>query len=400
MIEGLKTKDLFAKIAAIVLALLVWVQVINEQNPMQTRSLNLSLEFMVPSDRVVMSASADRVQVTLEGRANTLNSISPEEFTIPIDLSQVGLGEQSVSVTFEPPEGVHIVDVNPSSVMVDTDIIETRTVSVSIHTRGVPHEDYEVGRPSTSDETVKVMGPKRQVDTVQWAVGEIDVGGATKEVVAMVALSPRDSLSNIPSRVTVDPKEIAVNVPLISRPPAKTVPVHVETKGEPKEGYRLEGTNPRPQFVRIRAPEDVIGQVNALTTRSIEINGRDSTFTYTATLNVPSGVAWIETTQVNVTVNIVEDVIEKTFSDIIVTPKDPMPGLKFTVTPPQVDVVLRGRRDIISKLRPADIEAYVDARDRQPGEYQLRVALTLPQNVDINISDISPMYVTLVLEER
>ncbi len=70
----------------------------------------------------------------------------------------------------EIPAGVKVVELDPSSVTFELDMVSSAQVEVVVEVQGNPSEDYEKGIPMVSVDTVTVRGgAKRYVDKVNRA---------------------------------------------------------------------------------------------------------------------------------------------------------------------------------------------------------------------------------------
>ncbi|HHW18751.1 MAG TPA: hypothetical protein GXX30_07600 [Firmicutes bacterium] len=393
------TNDIVAKVAAVILALIVWVQVFNDKNPLEKRILSLDVEPKNYGDKLVVGLNPQKVNVTIEGRAKTLAEVEKEKPKAIADLTGVEPGESAVSLTVSLPRGVKLLEINPKKVTVTLDVSHTRKVPVIVEVQGDPNEDYTKGIPYSIPQQVEVKGPRTLVDKVQSAVGVVDVTGAVKEVTGVISVVPKDAMGNEVKGVDVDPKEVKVTVPMTALPPAKTVRVHVPVVGTPKSGFKVVGVAVEPEVVKLRADPSIIGSINSLSTKSVDVSGKDASFETVAVLDVPRGVS-VQTYQVRVRVEIAEDIIERTFKDVIVQLLNPAPGLAWQLDPPVVDIVLTGRSDILSRIKAAEIEAYIDADGRpEGGPYELIVVPKVPDSENIRI-DVRPARVKLTLTKR
>ena len=69
--------------------------------------------------------------------------------------------------------------------------------------------------------------------------------------------------------------------------------------------------------MKIRAPEPVLRNIGHISTKPIDVTGKDSTF-HQATLDLPQGVT-VQDGRVLITVEIVEDITTKTYEGVIAT---------------------------------------------------------------------------------
>ncbi len=403
MIEKALSKDVIAKWTAVILAVLMWFQVGSDRNPLETKVINLDLIVAEPPGTVVVSAGPSKVAVTLMGRVRTLARLNPQEVSVAPDLSEVPLGVLSeIPITFDPQvSGIRVLDVSPKVATVELDAVRSKEVAVTIKSRGAPNQEFVAEKPHFQLASAEITGPGRQIDKVQYVMGEIDVGGATADVKASVSLSARDAAGNEVPRVKVEPSACEVTVFLTKRPPAKVVRVTAHTIGVPKSGYRVEGITVAPDSITLRADPEVIAQIDSISANPVDVTGKDSSFTVTRSLKVPDVLDYIEASQVSIYVKIAEDVIQRPFTRLVI-PHNAPPGYKWDVEPREVTVYVNGRRDVVEGISEADIQAYIDAEGRGEGSHRLPVAVGFSDSIaeGVGLDDITPSSVTVTFTKR
>ncbi|HHW26799.1 MAG TPA: hypothetical protein GXX23_05620 [Firmicutes bacterium] len=399
MIEKIMHRDLLVKCAAVVLAIIVWFGVWNEKDLVQTRVFNLDLVVKAPPGKVIISSTPAKVAVTVKGREFSLNRLGDGQVKIEPDLSNAPDGVSVIPIEFNPPySNLTVLDISPQNLTVDLDTLHSKEVQVGVVARGKPNDDFEAGQPRVEKASVKVSGAKRFVDKVQFVSGEIDISGASSEVRAEVTLIAKDAQGADVTGVQVEPASVDVVVPLTPLPPSKTVPVKSSITGTPKKGYRVDRVTVTPSSVKFRATGEVAAGIDSIAlARTVDVSGRDATFTQVVPLQIPPNVIYEDATQVSVRVEIVPDFVEKTF-EIPVQPRNVGVQLRWDINPVTVKVTLRGRSDVMEAIKESDIEAYVDAEGLSEGSHNPVVAPVFPAGVEL--VEITPNHVSLVLEKR
>jgi hypothetical protein len=69
------------------------------------------------------------------------------------------------------------------------------------------------------------------------------------------------------------------------------------------------------------------------------------------------------------------------------------PGVRATLTPPEIIVVLSGSRERLSQLRSDDVKAELDLRGLGPGTYSLTPRITVPS--DLRYDPVDPVRVQI-----
>ncbi|HHY75622.1 MAG TPA: hypothetical protein GX500_02430 [Firmicutes bacterium] len=405
MIERIIQRDTWAKVLAVLLALYMWYAAV--ANQWETRVYDLRLEFSEAPGKIITFKSPDMVRVTFEGLARSLDKIDPARLTIPVDVSSLEPGTNQVPIRLDLSiGGVSVSDIYPQTAVVALDIKETKPVSVRIETRGTPNEEFEAQAPVPDIEVVEVSGPRTQVETVVGVFGTVDITGAAGTITGrLVPLVAVDAQNNTVPNVEVNPSHVTVSVPMKSRPPAKEVPIRAQTQGAPKTGYRVKAVYVNPSTAKIRGDSSLTAGLSYISTERIDVTDRTQTFTYPANLIIPQGVT-SEVMRVNVTVEIEEDIVSKTFAGVFVQIQSLPVGYAFNLEPTTVDITIEGRRDVIEEIERnmeenSDyLEAFIDASwIREPGSHKMVVNVRgLPNTV--RIESIEPSHVILELRQR
>lgn len=405
MIERILQRDTWAKAVAVLLALYMWYAAVAGQ--WETRAYDLRLEFSEAPGKIVTFKNPDTVRVTFEGLSRALDKIDPARLTIPVDISSLEPGTNQVPIQLNlPVGGVTVSDIYPKMAVVALDVKETKPVSVRVETRGVPNEEFEAQQPVTDIAVVEVSGPRTQVETVVAVFGTVDITGAVGTITnRVVPLTAVDAQNNTVPNVQLNPGHVSVSVPMKSRPPAKMVPVRAETQGAPKTGYRVKAVHVSPSSAKIRGEASVTGGLSYIATEKIDVTDRTQTFTYPANLIIPQGVT-SETLRVNVTVEIEEDIVKKTFAGVFVQIQSLPANYAWNLEPTTVDITIEGRRDVIEEIERnveenSDyLQAFIDASwIKEPGSHKMVVNVKgLPSTV--RFDSIVPSHVILELRER
>ncbi len=398
MMHRLLRRDLLPKSAALFLALLMWVAVINDKNPLEVRTFDFKVDMEIPQGMTMLECVPAEVSVALEGRARTLSLVNPEKLRVEVDLSGAGVGKDRYQVSFTPPAGgLRVVGVEPSTVTVDLDVSQSKQIPVLVEVRGTPHDDYTYGQPVSEVSDVMISGPKKLVDIARVVSAVVNVDKASSDVIVKPKLVVKDALGNEVPGLDVLPANVQITVPLVARPPLHNVKVTADVKGVPATGYKVKDVKVVPDVIGVRADAPV--SVQSLLTQTIYVSGANASFKKTVDLIVPPGLAWIETTQVTVEVEISEDLVQREFSGVPVLPDGVLPGFTWEFKPDGlVTIVVEGRRDVIDNLDRYEIEAYVDVGGRGEGTYTLAVGPRIPRG--IRLVEIRPVSVTIVLKER
>lgn len=385
---------------SVVIAVVLWLQVTNELNPVELRTYRgVEVKYVNAGAAVVVTeASPGYVNVTLRGSRRVLDSLNESKLTAQVNLSGLGPGKTSLPISVVAPQGCEVAEVSPATSVVTLEAVASRKVNVEVKTVGAPPEDYAADPPRPSSSQVTVRGPESKVAIVRKAMGVVDVTGQTVSFTRAVSLKPVDQEGKEVPGVTVDPSALDVYVPMKTLPPARIVQVRAQIVGQPAPGYRVSEVQVEPASVKVRGPSDLIGSLGWVNTLPVDISGRASDVELQTQLLLPTWATVSDSRTVTVRVRIVEDIGERVFGSIPVRLRSLSSGFRWLITPSEVSVTVSAKKDVLARLSAYSVEAYVDARGLGEGDHEIPVQVVLPENVFL--VGVSPDKVKLSLRPR
>lgn len=398
MTDRLFQKDLTLKLVSLGLAILLWFEAaaaLGPALPQPFREIPVDLRNLAEG-LVVLSSPPPTVALHVRGRTETLRHLSKDSFTAYVDLRGANVGLGTFDVAFEAPEEVTVVQVEPPQVQIDVDALDNRQVPVAVWTRGSPAADHAMTAHIARPTDLYVEGPRSKVQMVTRVVAQVDISGATEDISRTVVVRPINAEGAEVDGVTVTPSAVDVQVAIVMLPPARDIQVRANVQGRPAAGYVQESVTVNPPSVKLWAQGQVADELRYLWTHPIEVEGATETIQREVLLLVPPEVEKVEPTLVRVTVEIVEAYEERLFSGLAVEPFGLGPGLRATLEPAQVDVLVRGLRSQVAALEAADIVCRVDLAELVAGTHQARVVISLPEG--LSAKAVTPNEVKVVLE--
>ncbi len=195
------------KLIAVGLALVVWFAVNNEETlpgffqAVPVRLVNL------PDDLARAADLQYTLTVEVDGSRRDLERVSPGLLSPQIDLSNAVAGDniyQILADDLRPPAGVSVIQIIPSSINIQLETRQEKSVRVAAVTSGEPAPGYEVVGRSTDPETALVSGPRSLLEALeQILTSTVDLSGKTEPFTQMVTLRP-GSLIGLPQQRTVE----------------------------------------------------------------------------------------------------------------------------------------------------------------------------------------------------
>jgi YbbR domain-containing protein len=178
----------------------------------------------------------------------------------------------------------------------------------------------------------------------------------------------------------------------------RTVPIVPATDGEPAPGFVVGRMSAEPSTVPIMGPESHVRDVTSATTEPVEIDGRKERVRDVVTVGVTdSSVRLVQQgLKATVVIEILPAPIERQVTGVPVRSRNLGQGLVPRVVPEVVKVDVRGQRDVLGRIRPDTIDAFVDLAGLGPGRYNLRVQVD--PSPEVGVGTVTPGVVSVTIK--
>jgi YbbR domain-containing protein len=402
-VEGWLQKDIAVKAISVLIAVILWFQVVVEENPPIQKAFDYIPVVIenAPPGYVLVERWPETVKVVLKAPQRAMMGVDAKKITASIDLKKAELGQFTTPIEIEVPKGLEIVETVPSIATVVLDEAAEKRVPVEVRIEGLPSSEFQVGSPKVTPELVTVNGPKAKVTLVDRVVGRLDISGAEADFSKSANLEPVTKEGKKVEGVMVSPDKARVSITMTKLPPSKTLEVVPEVTGIPTPGYRVEAVWVEPGTVTVRAQEEVLQGVGRVSTEAISIDGsRDGIVRRRVRVLQNAQFLTVDPLWVTVYVRVVEDEVEKMFEDLPVIIVGVQSGLKWSIEPGAVSVTLQGKRDNIAAVAADSIRVTVDARGLDEGTHRLPVSVDPGSPAGVKVRGSNPGEVTVTLSPR
>lgn len=189
--------------------------------------------------------------------------------------------------------------------------------------------------------------------------------------------------------MSINPTAILIKLEYLKR---RDVPVHVELRGAPPDGYRVVKTEVRPEVVRIRGAESRVDSVTELTTAPIDISGVRQSVERDVPLDLTRYNIQLDgpIPRVNIDVEPVSANYRIKNVDVRV-----LSSLQSRLDEKSVTVLVRADPKNLKSLDRSHVFAVVDLNGKGKGKYSEAVKVTLPE--DIGLVKVIPDHVNVTL---
>lgn len=403
------TKNLGLKILAVLFSIILWLIVVNINDPVITVPFYDVPVEIINADSITSQGKmyevldgTDRIDVSVKANRSIVDSLSKDNIRAVADMEQLTfmdtVGIQLSSNKYN--DKLDSITSTTDSLKVSVENMQKNQLVVSCETVGEPEEGYMLGNISTDQNLVRLSGPESAISKVSKAVASVNVTGMTSDISTAVELKLYDEENNQISNksITTNISSVNVNVEILAK---ATVPLSYVTVGVPASGYAVSGQiTATPGTVAIAGKKSVIDTVSEIEIADLNVTGQSSDMTTTINIKdyLPDGVRYIGTSKdANITIVVG---IEQESS---VTLEIPGRNIVLTNTPAGVkgtmekleDVIpigIKGLSSVIDTINESAVQGMVDltllqqsmgTQSLEAGKYSVDVVFLLPEGVTV-----------------
>ncbi|MBM6732992.1 hypothetical protein B5F80_08040 [Megasphaera sp. An286] len=261
------------KIICLLMAIVLWFFIINEQNPMSEGSYTVPIVVENLDSQYITSNVPKTVYVRLSGPRNTIINVGPSDIKAYIDLSDAQEGEMSAPVRIEIPAGTELKKQSMTSADIMVDVYTVRELALTPHLVGQTKNDIFVSSLKVVPEKVVISGARRLVKQVEQAVVEIPIEDRIDDfsIMAPIRLVAADG-----SRVEgleMTPWQSNIRISIGHNAVTKDIPVYVTTEGDVSPSVSLKEIKINPNTVAVKGDANILKNLSRIDLPPIDISG-------------------------------------------------------------------------------------------------------------------------------
>ena len=415
------TDNIPLKIMSVAVAVVLWLIVVNIDNPIGTNyyTINdvelINKEYVESSDTIgkmcMPEQNQDSIKIAITASKKIRDKIKVTDISAVADLQQaVSLDTNPVMVPITvtcsvPGVSSNDIKVTPQNLSVNLDEKETQEFVVNV-SRGdtKPGKDYEVGSLTANPEKVRITGPKTLVNKIDKVNATIELDGNTQDFTQDVNLTIIDKNQEALSDSEMNSLRIENNAKVVVTARLwkirQGVGISASYVGTPADGYEVGFVKTVPDTISVAGSteglESLAENNNVITipADSIDISGESKDVEKKISLNnlLPDNVKLTSDSSedVWVTVNILP-VGSKEF-DIPtknIEVKNKPDDLQVTFETAQIELRIKSDTKNMDDLdAKKDIKLSIDLDGKKEGNYEVPVKVVLPDGYE-TVEDVT-----------
>ena len=406
------TNNLSLKILSLIVAIFIWLLVINVDNPIITKTfvvtdVQLLNEAYIDADGKMCMRDEEQqpIRVTIKAKRKILDDISVMDIRAVADLQEaVSLDTTPVMVPIMASVGkipAENIQVSPQNLSLHIEDKETQEFVVTVTTNNTrPDKGYEIGNLISNPEKIRITGPTSLINKIDKVVASVNVNGAVADVTQETDVTVIDK--NGEEFSSQDLNYLNVSKVYVSAKLWKVrtdVKISAECSGSPAEGYQVESVTTTPNVISVAGSDEALSalaeQNNTIwiPADAIDISGKDKDHEEKINISeyLPEGLKLTSDSSedVFVHVNILPQgstVCEIPTKNIKV---ENMPkGMQAAFDAAKIEVRVKKTREDMDDLKEKDIKASIDLKDKEEGSYELPVKIQIPEGYEL-VDDVT-----------
>lgn len=389
--KKLLTNNLGWKLLSILLALILWLVVINMEDPYITKEFSnipvkiMNEEKLTAIDKAVEIVSGEKITIKFRGRRKEIDTMKLSDITAVADLQYVTLlSAVTIDITTNKPS-VEILQKSHDSVIVKVEDVKYGQFTVDYNLIGTPQSQYVMDHVKVSPNKIEINGQESQFAKVKRVVVDVNIDESKENVILTAIPKFVDDNGNEVVKINSNIKEIQVEAVVFRK---KTVPISISIEGTVQPGYKLTQFEFSPENITIFGNEKTISTISSVDLGTIDISNIVGEFRETIYINqhLPSNIKYDnESNDIAININVEkleEATIEIPMESITVTNYPAETQFRFISTEP-INFTVRGLQTDINKFLYSTMLAKVSLNELEIGKHSVSVELIIPTNLDL-----------------
>lgn len=371
-------------------ALALWLYVVTVVSPnSDKRYHNIPVTIqseIILQERGLMITTTElpKVSLHLEGNRSNLNKLNSSNIIVSADVSRIGEpGTHSLPLTPNfpgdvPNNAINVLSRDPGTVTIQVERRITKEVPVEIRYLGKLSSDYMVDKENKKldYESISVSGPQSVIDKIAMAQIDVDLDGRVESISDRF----RYSLCNAKGEpvdaalVTTNAEAVTLTLKILR---VKELALKVNVVNGDSIADVISQITVNPKTIRVSGSNSILSTMEDLELGTIDLEEIAGDTVLTFPIKLPEGVT-NETGVQEATVDIqFPNVGTKTLTVTQFDPVNIPDGLKVDFITERLEIKIRGQKSKLQKVEAKDIQVTVDFTDEHVGTATIKAKVTV-----------------------
>lgn len=395
------TNNLGLKILAVVLAVFMWLIMVNVSNPLMTETRTVAVEIinediLEKSNLTYELQGKNTVTVSYDVRVRDQYRVTASDFYAYADLSQL------YDVTGSIPVQVEIANdsvrpliegtptVKPGVVQIKTEPLQRKRFDLRAHTTGTEQEGYALGQVSLNPGYVYVTGAVSVIGQISSAGVDLKIDGINSDQDGSARVKfydANDNELNLGSEVRLNIEEVDYHITILN---VKNLALDFQVGGTVRDGFRFTGVECDVKSVSVEGLKAALASVNTLTIPEEMLNVDGATGDVQVEVDLreilPDNITMANdsVTTALVTLKVEALTVKEVEYDLIdVMFEGGQEGYSYYFEQDKVTLQVRGLSEDLERIQNGDIILGLDVEGMEPGVYPARFNASLRDGFEL-----------------
>lgn len=398
------TNNIGIKILSIAFAFVLWLIIINIDDPVKSRTFTVGVDVLnedaiVAVNKVYEIVEGSTAQVTVSGHRSVIDGLKEADIGATADLSALS-NVNAVAIKPYLKKAVssesEVELVCKQVLKVSLEDLETIQVKVTVETQGTPQDGYVVGESVAKPNMIEVSGGKSAIEKIDTAKVFMDVDNVDDDLSERLIPHVYDAAGNeiASSSMSFSQKRVKATVRILAK---KSVPVRLKVQGRPADGYIFTEAYCLPEKVELAGNKSVLDKIkeiivpvniSGLTSASQSLERDVETINYLPDGVKPEQITVVDTFEtISIQINLepaTQRMINLPTSDIQILNLDENLQIGYELNTTAYTVMVSGTEEAMGKIVGSDLHASIDCKGLKAGKHKLRVHFSTNDGVTVN----------------
>ena len=261
------------KIMAVVFAFVLWLVIVNIQDPEKNRTIyNIPVtienaDALADVDRVYSVASGDTVTVVVTGKKSIVDNLSASDFYASANFEELSVTNAvPIKVALTGSKAVYANDVTitpqTTSMILTLDDIVSKSIPVEIKYVGTLPEDEVIDSEVVDPEEIIITAPKQTLETIlkiEATVNVDDIYDGAKLRATPIVQDYAGNTVEMEGDISSNCSEVTVEFGVSK---LKKIELRVASSGVPAKGYEVENVTTSFDTIVVKGSEEALADLN------------------------------------------------------------------------------------------------------------------------------------------
>ena len=383
------TNNFGLKILAAVFAIVIWLVVVNIEDPEKTKGFVIPVtiensDYLTDMGKTYdILNNSDKISFTVTGKRSIIEELSESDFTAVANMENINDEMTTVPVSVSASRYAGQIEINKrdATLKISVENLKTERYTVQVETEGTPAAYCYIESAVADPKKITITGPESILSQIATVQASVDVSGAEENIAtnSKVVLLDEEGNEVSQDRLTLNRTSVAIDVTVAM---GKSVPLNFVTNGTPADGYRFKEAQCSTSSVKLVGSSETLASISELeiTGSQMNIAGASSNVVASVDLSkfLPEGVSLAsdQSKQISVTL-VIEGKTAKSFAVPVknITVKNLPSNYKLEFNADTVTVNLLGFEEDFADINQDDITGTIDASSFTPGVVSAQVSI-------------------------